>query len=388
MANYDTALSVVIEQKKQNHAFSSFLYECSQLPECRNLTFEAYLITPIQRIPRYKMLFQDLLKHTPDTHPDYKNLEKSFQVIDEVARYVNQNIKDQENMEKLLVIQNSISGLPETLLVPGRKLLKEGILMKVCRKSNKPRIFFLFSDVLVYGDVLGEKSYKHHLTLPIENVHVTAREDTEALQNCFYIVSSHKSFKVFTESPEQRESWAKAVTNASEARRRNKKTLRVEASHTDADRLSQWRQSYLAPVWIPDSDAGKCMICISDFTMIKRRHHCRYKNGISSSSSSSSVADRMGLFFLTIDIVAGSFVEDAARSAPFPGCQTLPSEFAQNAIRRSPIPPASPQRGLKCLTQKDQVIRIRIQNRRIPLTRSPRPPGYHHPRENRCLRHL
>ena len=29
------------------------------------------------------------------------------------------------------------------------------------------------------------------------------------------------------------------------------------------------------PVWIPDIEAPKCMSCSSNFTVVKRRHHCR-----------------------------------------------------------------------------------------------------------------
>lgn len=35
--------------------------------------------------------------------------------------------------------------------MPGRILIKEGPLMKVCRKIPKKRYFFLFDDVLVYA---------------------------------------------------------------------------------------------------------------------------------------------------------------------------------------------------------------------------------------------
>ena len=274
VSNYDLALTTVMEQRKQNQPFNTFLKECAALPECKSLSFEAYLITPIQRIPRYKMLFQDLLKHTPESHPDFKNLEKSFIVVDEVAKFVNQTIKDQEGMGKLLQIQKAFSGLQESLLVPGRKLLKEGVLMKVCRKDNKPRVFFLFSDVLLYGAVLSATSYKYHLTLKLETVQASLRDDTEELKNSLSIKSSNKSFVIFAESPEVRDSWVSAINEASEGRRRNQKTLRVEGEAKQPQKLNM-RESFLAPVWRPDSDVSQCMICEAEFTMMKRRHHCR-----------------------------------------------------------------------------------------------------------------
>jgi len=39
----------------------------------------------------------------------------------------------------------------------GRVLVGEGILTKFCRKKPKPRQFFLFNDILVYGTILLDK---------------------------------------------------------------------------------------------------------------------------------------------------------------------------------------------------------------------------------------
>ena len=38
-------------------------------------TMESYLILPVQRVPRYRMLLEDLRKHTPEGHPDIEPLE-------------------------------------------------------------------------------------------------------------------------------------------------------------------------------------------------------------------------------------------------------------------------------------------------------------------------
>ena len=89
----------------------------------------AYLIMPIQRIPRYVMLLSDLLKHTDPSHPDYKQLEQAVTKVEGVARYINEKKREDENMKRLLVINKSIEGTFEDPLVqPHRKFVREGAL--------------------------------------------------------------------------------------------------------------------------------------------------------------------------------------------------------------------------------------------------------------------
>jgi hypothetical protein len=101
----------------------------------------AHLITPCQRIPRYRLLLQEVLKRTDAGHPDKLNLERALAQVEQVATAVNEAIREQENFQKVVDIQKSFEGNVKTIVADGRLYVRDGLLMKVCKKVPKPRHF-------------------------------------------------------------------------------------------------------------------------------------------------------------------------------------------------------------------------------------------------------
>ena len=66
--NYNQALARKSELMKDNK-FASFMRDGAKHPDLSGETFEALLILPIQRVPRYELLLKDLIKHTWADHP-------------------------------------------------------------------------------------------------------------------------------------------------------------------------------------------------------------------------------------------------------------------------------------------------------------------------------
>lgn len=52
----------------------------------------------------------------------------------------------------------------QPLGIPGRVLVGEGVLTKMCRKKPKARQFFLFNDTLVYGNIVISKKKVNYLS--------------------------------------------------------------------------------------------------------------------------------------------------------------------------------------------------------------------------------
>ena len=60
------------------------------------------LIQPIQRIPRYLMLVESVLKSTSKHHPDYTVLEKCMKEIGAVAQEINSALAMKQKQMKVL----------------------------------------------------------------------------------------------------------------------------------------------------------------------------------------------------------------------------------------------------------------------------------------------
>lgn len=78
-------------------AFANFLKATKA-----DLPLEALLVMPVQRIPRYKLLLEDLVRNTQETHPDYANLKDAVLMVSRVATEINEKIRSSERTQTLL----------------------------------------------------------------------------------------------------------------------------------------------------------------------------------------------------------------------------------------------------------------------------------------------
>ena len=64
----------------------------------------------MQRVPRYNLLLTDLLKNTDKIHTDYEPLGIALDRMLVVASDINKAVELGKNRERILSIQNSLTG--------------------------------------------------------------------------------------------------------------------------------------------------------------------------------------------------------------------------------------------------------------------------------------
>ncbi|CAG5119577.1 unnamed protein product [Candidula unifasciata] len=173
-------------------------------------------------------------------------------------------LNSEANARRIFNIEQCFGSSGQPLVIPGRVLVGEGVLTKVCRKRAKPRQFFLFNDVLVYGNIIiHKKKYNKQHILPLEDVKLDNVNDEGNLRNGWKIMSPSKSFVVYAATASEKKEWMAHIRKCVN----DLLARRGISQSTSSD----------SPVWVPDSEAKTCMHCRkSEFTVVNRKHHCRH----------------------------------------------------------------------------------------------------------------
>ena len=79
------------------------------------LGLDQLLIQPVQKIPRYELLIQRLIKHTEESHPDYKLLEDALKEIHELVVKINRNESESLEWEQQQSTLKEVQALVEGL---------------------------------------------------------------------------------------------------------------------------------------------------------------------------------------------------------------------------------------------------------------------------------
>ncbi|KAI7874376.1 Dbl homology domain-containing protein [Lichtheimia hyalospora FSU 10163] len=97
-ANLQHALDLVIQWTPQ--MTSTSIEPTYELP--------SFLIKPVQRVCKYPLLMEQLLKNTPDNWPHYCDLEQGMEAIQRVAFKVNETRRTQENKQRVKELKERV----------------------------------------------------------------------------------------------------------------------------------------------------------------------------------------------------------------------------------------------------------------------------------------
>jgi hypothetical protein len=202
--NYDEAAKVLdtLLHAKQYKSFQAFHEQKRNDPKSHGHDLQSYLIMPVQRIPRYKLLLSELISNTDENDPSISELKNALEKISQVAIAMNQDMKNVQKRDEILKLQSKF--VPNMQLVsPGRILVHKGQLSKMNRREGYQNyLFVLFNDLVLYANTLGWKLILQ-LDVPIDPVFKVC--DLQGVNMLF--LSSSKSFVLSAKDEKDKNEW-------------------------------------------------------------------------------------------------------------------------------------------------------------------------------------
>ena len=141
------------ERVVNDRTFASYQERCMAAGKAESLT--SLLIMPIQRLPRYKLLLTEVLKATPESHPDAQSLIQAVKLVDTVVSSVNEAIRQAQARAHLQLIQEQLVGVKD-LISASRRLALEGLATISRQQSSKPPAraqIYLFNDMIFVAKI-------------------------------------------------------------------------------------------------------------------------------------------------------------------------------------------------------------------------------------------
>uniref|UniRef100_A0A0K8VG15 Uncharacterized protein n=1 Tax=Bactrocera latifrons TaxID=174628 RepID=A0A0K8VG15_BACLA len=231
--DFQNALLLLQEIGNKNPAFRKFVIQTETRPEVQK-TLNSLMIIPIQRLPRYKLLLEQVLLYTSPSESDFKLLKDSVKQITSIVSHINSCVEDQEVTLMLLNLQNSLLNRSPKIVKPSRKIVREGLLHKISRSGSQiKRYCVLMSDIFLYCKILRDREINTTVENALECCCIFP------LKKCKVYELFSDSFKItcqgdaviFSSSDIQLvHSWISSIRDTIDVHIQCRKTLRKESS--------------------------------------------------------------------------------------------------------------------------------------------------------------
>ncbi|EDW65275.1 protein vav isoform X2 [Drosophila virilis] len=229
------AIDYLADVCKKNQIIDQLVQKCEREYNVGKLQLRDILSVPMQRILKYHLLLDKLVKETSPLHEDYRSLERAKDAMIDVSQYINEVKRDSDHLVIIQKVKDSIFdlNLPQNgndLLQYGRLLLDGDLHIKAHEdQKTKMRYAFVFDKILILVKPLhiktGDMQYtyrdSHNLAdYRVEQSHSrrTLGRDTRFRYQLLLARKSAKTaFTLYLKSEHERDKWRKALTEAMES---------------------------------------------------------------------------------------------------------------------------------------------------------------------------
>ncbi|XP_051910532.1 guanine nucleotide exchange factor VAV3 isoform X1 [Hippocampus zosterae] len=211
-SDVETAIATLDSICKDREDVRMKLEECSKRANYGKFTLRDLLVVPMQRVLKYHLLLQELVKHTHDA-TDKSNLRKALDAMKDLAQYVNEVKRDNETLREIDQYQKSIENLNQPLSNYGRpKGDGEVRVASVDKRAKQDRHIFLFDAAVIICKRRGDNyEMKDVIDLHLFKItnNPTSDKENRKWSYGFYLTHNQgqNGFEFFFKTKELKKKW-------------------------------------------------------------------------------------------------------------------------------------------------------------------------------------
>ncbi|KAK8837664.1 hypothetical protein M9Y10_036199 [Tritrichomonas musculus] len=141
ISNYHKVIEIIKEKSKRKE----WVKKLNEL-ETKLGLLSNYLITPVQRMPRYILFLRELIKFTPSSHPDAELLKMADESMREIANQINGAATIAENENKVFMIHQNVENA--NILEASRIFIAQ-YQVTYTKNSIYPATLYVFNDLIL-----------------------------------------------------------------------------------------------------------------------------------------------------------------------------------------------------------------------------------------------
>jgi len=172
------------------------------------------LVEPIKRIPKYKLLLQDLQASTPKGHTEFENLEKALKKIAKIILKLKE-ARESDSYGTWKSVYQQINGRGQSLCAPVRKFVRKDVFWCVFQSEyfhffppSRVRAFLFTNCIIVCEDRKVGRRYKFlsEISLPcvssleyVQDPHISFKRHKIATDVLGFALSArgHRTFELY-----------------------------------------------------------------------------------------------------------------------------------------------------------------------------------------------
>ncbi|XP_056156789.1 rho guanine nucleotide exchange factor 11 [Lampris incognitus] len=156
------ALEIIKSKQRKDPRFAHIIQECEASPHCRRLQLKDLLVSEMQRVTKYPLLLDNIIKHTEAGSSDLSLLQRAQACCRGILQAVNEVVRETEHRQRLGQYQRRLDAAPQfkvtlpvvflfcSLDLTSKRMIHEGSLTwKVSKDKTLEIQALLLSDLLV-----------------------------------------------------------------------------------------------------------------------------------------------------------------------------------------------------------------------------------------------